>query len=112
VLLKRSVRRPLSTSNRPFGLLAMTLLPVRGGRGMRATKIRLVMVVVPIAVGVPAAAGTTSVTAKIGAGLLLCKMSRGQQRWCRQQRWICSQKRKRRLMQKLMSKKMTVKVRV
>jgi hypothetical protein len=79
---------------------------------MRATKIRPVMVVVPIVVGVPAAAGTTSVTAKIGAGLLLCKMSRGQQRWCRQQRWICSQKRKRRLMQKLMSKKMTVKVRV
>jgi len=92
------VRRPLSTNNRPSRLLAMTLLLVRGGRGMRATKIRLVMVVVPIAVGVLAAAGTTSVTAKIGAGLLLCKMSRGQKRWCRQHRWICSQRRKRRLM--------------
>ena len=38
VLLKRSVRRPLSTSNRPSGLLAMTMLPVHGGRGMRAMK--------------------------------------------------------------------------
>jgi hypothetical protein len=63
----------MSLSSRPFRLLPMTLFPVRGSRGMRATKIRPVMV----AVRAPAAAGTTSVTAKIGAGLLLSKMSRG-----------------------------------
>jgi len=86
----------------------MTLLPVRGSRGMRAIKIRHVMVVVPVTVGEPATAGTTSVSTKIGVMLLLGKMSRGQQRWCGQQRWICNQGGKRRLMQKLMSKKMVV----
>ena len=75
MLLKRSVRRPLSTSSR-----SSALLPVRGSRGIRAMKIRPAMVVVPVVVGAPTAAGTTSVTTKIGAGLLLCKMSRGQQR--------------------------------
>jgi hypothetical protein len=75
-------------------------------------KIKPAMAIVPVVVGAPVAAGTTSVTIKIGAGLLLCKMSRRQQRWGRQQRWIYSQRGKRGLMQKLMSKKMVVKVRV
>jgi len=75
VLLKRSVRRPLSTSSR-----LSALLPVRRSRGIRATKIRPAMVVVPVVVGAPATMGTTSVTTKIGASLLLCKMSRRQQR--------------------------------
>jgi hypothetical protein len=56
----------------------MTLLPVCGSRGMRAIKIRHVMVIVPVTVGAPAAAGTTSVLTKIGVILLLGKMSRGQ----------------------------------
>ena len=43
VLLKRSVRRPLSTSSR-----LSALLPVRRSRGIRATKIRPAMVVVPV----------------------------------------------------------------
>jgi hypothetical protein len=51
---------------------------------MRATKIRLVMAVVLVAVGALVATGTTSVTAKTGVVLLLGKMSK------RQQRWICS----------------------
>jgi hypothetical protein len=70
------------------------------------------MAAIPVVIGASAATGTTSITAKIEAGLLLGKMSRGQQRWCGQQRWICSQGEKRRLMQKLMSKKMAVKVRI
>jgi len=59
------VRSPLLTSSRSFGLLPMTLLPVRGIRGMRTMKIILVLVVVPVAVGDLIAVRTTSVTAKI-----------------------------------------------
>jgi hypothetical protein len=84
----------------------MTLFPVHGSREMRAIKIRPVMAVVPVVVGAPIAEGTTSVTAKIGVVLLLGKMSKGQQMW------ICNQEEKRSLMQKLMSKKMTMKVRI
>jgi hypothetical protein len=84
----------------------MTLLLIRESRGMRTMKIRLVIVIVPVAFGALVVAGTTSVTAKTRVVLLLGKMSRGQQRW------ICSQGWKRSLMQKLMSKKMVVKVRV
>jgi len=75
------MRRPLPTSSRSSGLLPMTLLPVYGSRGMRATKIRPIMVVVPVVVEVPVATGTTSVKAKTRVMLLLGKMSRGQQRW-------------------------------
>jgi len=82
----------------------MTLLLVRGSRGMRATKIRHVMAVIPVAVGAPVVAGTTSVMDRVV--LLLGRMSKGRQRW------ICSQGWKRSLMQKLMSKKIVVKVRV
>jgi hypothetical protein len=84
----------------------MTLLSVQGSREMRATKIRPVIAVVPVVVGAPIAEGTTSFTAKIGVVLLLGKMSKVQQRW------ICNQEGKRSLMQKLMSKKMAMKVRV
>jgi hypothetical protein len=76
VLLRRSVRRPLSTSNSPSALLPVILLPVRGNRGRRATKISPVMAIVLVVVGAPVAAGTTSVTTKIRVGLLLCKISR------------------------------------
>jgi len=69
----------------------MTFLPARGSRGTRAMKIRPVMAVVPVAVGALVAARTTSVTTKTRAVLVLGKMNRGQQRWCGQQRWICSQ---------------------
>jgi len=58
---------------------------------MRAMKIRLAMAVVPVVVRAPVAAGMTSITSKTRVVLLLGKMSRGQQRWCGQQRWICSQ---------------------
>jgi len=58
----------------------MTLLLVRGSRGMRATKIIHVMTVVLVTVGAPAAAGPISVTTKIGVMLQLGKMSKGQQR--------------------------------
>jgi hypothetical protein len=56
----------------------MTLLLVRGSRGMRATKIRHVMVVIPVAVGAPVVAGTTSVMDRVV--LLLGRMSKGRQR--------------------------------
>jgi hypothetical protein len=78
VLLKGPVRRPLPSSSRSSGLLPMTLLPVYGSRGMRAIKIRPVMTAILVAVGAPVAKGTTSVTAKTGAVLLLGKMSRRQ----------------------------------
>jgi len=73
---------------------------------MRTMKIKPVLVVVPVAIGAPVAARMISVTAKIRGVLLLGKMNRGQQRW------ICSQGLKGSLMQKLMSKKMVVKVSV
>jgi len=63
------------------GLLPMTLLPVHGNRGMKALKIRLVVIVVPIVVGAPVVAGATFVMTKIRVVLQLGKMSRGQQRW-------------------------------
>jgi hypothetical protein len=56
----------------------MTLLPVHGSKGMRATKIRPVMIVVPVAVGALVVARTTSVITKTGVMLLLGKMSTGQ----------------------------------
>ena len=90
VLLKRSVTRPLPTSSRPSRLLPMTLLPVCGSRGMRTMKIRHVMVVVPVVIGAPVVTRMTSVMTKIRVVLLLGKVSRGQQRWCGQQMWICS----------------------
>ena len=40
-------------------------------------KIRPVMAIVPVVVRALVVAGTTSITTKIGAGLLLCKMSDG-----------------------------------
>jgi hypothetical protein len=90
----------------------MTMLPVHRSRGMRATKSRHVMVVIPVVVRALVSTGTASVTAKIRVMLLLGKISKGQQRWCGQQRWICSQEGKRSLMQKLMSKKMVVKIHI
>jgi len=81
VLLKWLVRRPLPRTSRPCGLLPMTLLLVHGSRGMRTTEIRPVLAAVPVAVRVPVTARTTSVTAKIGVGLLLGKMSIGLWRW-------------------------------
>jgi len=48
---------------------------------MRTTEIRPVLAVVPVAVGVPVAIRTTSVTAKIRVGLLLGKMSIRLWRW-------------------------------
>jgi len=59
-------------------LLLMTLHPVHGSKGMRATKIRPVMIVVPVAVGALVVARMTSVTTKTGVMLLLGKMSIGQ----------------------------------
>jgi len=56
----------------------MTLLPVHGSKGMRATKIRPVMIVVPVVVGALVVARTTSVITKTGVMLLLGKMSTGQ----------------------------------
>jgi hypothetical protein len=56
----------------------MTLLLVRGSRGMRATKIRHVMAVIPVAVGAPVVAGTTSIMDRVV--LLLGRMSKGRQR--------------------------------
>ena len=76
VLLRRSVRRPLFTSSEQSALLPVILLPVCESRGRRGMKIKPTMAIVPVIVRAPVAAGTTSVTAKIGAGLLLCKMSR------------------------------------
>jgi hypothetical protein len=81
VLLKWLVRRLLPRTSMPCGLLSMTLLLVRGSRGMRTTEIRPVLAVVPVAVGVPVATRTTSVMAKIGVGLLLGKMSIRLWRW-------------------------------
>jgi hypothetical protein len=94
VLLKRSMRRPLPKTS----------------RGVKTMKIRPVLATISAALGVPVAARTTSVTIKIRAVLMLGKMNRGQKRWCGQQRWICSHGWKGSLMQKLMSKKMTMKV--
>jgi len=69
------MRVPLPTSSRPSGLLPMTLVLVRGSRGMRTMKIKPVMVVIPITVGALVATGMTSIMAKTEAVLLLGKMS-------------------------------------
>jgi hypothetical protein len=89
-----SVRRPLPKTS----------------RGVKTMKIRPVLAAISAALGVPVAARTTSVTIEIRAVLMLGKMNRGHKRWCGQQRWICSHGWKGSLMQKLMSKKMTMKV--
>jgi hypothetical protein len=52
-LLKRSVKRPLSRTSRPSGLLPVVLLPVCRGRRMNNMKIRLVMIVILTVVGAP-----------------------------------------------------------
>lgn len=54
-LFKRPVRRPLSRTSRPSGLLPVVLLPVCRGRRMNNMKIRLVKAVIPIVVGAPVA---------------------------------------------------------
>jgi len=55
---------------------------------MRAMKIRLAIVVVCVAVERQLQREQPLL---IRVVLLLGKMSRGQQRWCGQQRWICGQ---------------------
>jgi hypothetical protein len=80
--LKRLVRRPLPRTSRPFGLLLVTLFPVCRGRRKNTMKIRPVLAIIPIVVGVPVAVLMSSVTAKIRPVLMLGKVSRGQQRRC------------------------------
>jgi hypothetical protein len=54
--LKRLVRRPLPRTSRPSGLLPVTLFPVCRGRRINTMKIRPVLAIIPIVVGVPVAA--------------------------------------------------------
>jgi len=61
-------------------LLPVALLLVGGSRGMKAMKIIPVLVVVAIAIGMLVSTRMTSITVKVGAVLILGKMSRGQQR--------------------------------
>jgi hypothetical protein len=61
-------------------LLPVALLLVGGSRGMKAMKIRPVLVAMAVAVGMLVATRTTFVTVEVGAVLILGKMSRGQQR--------------------------------
>jgi len=51
VLLKRLVRRPLWRTRWPFVLLPVALLSVSGSIALKAMKIRVVLVVVEVAVG-------------------------------------------------------------
>jgi len=55
-LLKRPVRRPLPKTNRPSGLLPVTLFQFCKGRRMNTMKIRPVLDVISTAVGAPVAA--------------------------------------------------------
>ena len=81
VLFKGPMRKPLPRVSRLSGLLPITLLLIHGSREIRTIKIRLVFVAVPIAIRALVAAITNPIIAKIKVVLLLCKMSRGQQRW-------------------------------
>ena len=54
-LLKRPVRRPLPKTNRPSGLLPVTLFQFCKGRRMNTMKIRPVLVVISTVVGAPVA---------------------------------------------------------
>jgi hypothetical protein len=76
VLLKRPLFRIRGT---PV-LLLVALLPVSRSRGMKAMKIRPMLVVVAVAVWMLVATRPTSVTTKVRVVLILGKMSRGQQR--------------------------------
>jgi hypothetical protein len=80
VMLKRPVRRPLFRIRGTPVLLLVALLPVSGSRGMKAMKIRPMLVVVAVAVWMLVATRPTSVTTKVRVVLILGKMSRGQQR--------------------------------
>jgi hypothetical protein len=88
VLLKRSVRRPLFKTSRSSSLLLVTLLPVYRNKGMKIMKIKHVLTVMPDVVGVLVVARMTFIMIEIGVVLMLGKMSRGQERWCGQWRWI------------------------
>jgi len=93
-------------------MLQVTLLPVYESKGMKTMKVRLVLATISVAIEAPVAAKTTFITVKIRVTLMLGKMSKGQKRWCWQQKWIYSHGLKGSLMQKLMSKKMAIKVSV
>jgi hypothetical protein len=110
VLLKKLVKRPLPRTSRSSGMLPITLLPVYESRGMKTMKVRPVLATMSVAIEAPVAAKTTSITTKIRVVLMLGKMSKGQKRWCWQQKWIYSHGLKGSFMQKLMSKKMAIKV--
>jgi hypothetical protein len=112
VLFKRLVKRPLPRTNRSSGMLPVTLLPVYDSRGMKTMKVRPMLATMSVAIGAPIAAKTNFITVKIRVMLMLGKMSKGQKRWCWQQKWIYSHGLKGSLMQKLMSKKMAIKVSV
>jgi hypothetical protein len=55
---------------------------------MKIMKIKHVLTVMPDAVGVLVVARMTFIMIEIGVVLMLGKMSRGQERWCGQWRWI------------------------
>jgi len=112
VLLKRLVKRPLPRTSKSSAMLPVTLLLVYESRGMKTMKVRLVLATMSVAIGAPVAAKRTSITVKIRVTLILGKMSKGQKRWYWQQNWIYSHGLKGSLMQKLMSKKMAIKVSV
>jgi hypothetical protein len=76
ILLRKPVSRPLSKPKGVSVLLLVALSPVGRSRGIEATVVKLVLVVVAVAVGTPVATRTAPVTVEIGVVLRCGKVSR------------------------------------
>jgi len=76
ILLRKPVSRPLSRPRGASVLLLVALSLVGRSRGIEATVVKLVLVVVAVAVGTPVATRTAPVTVEIGVVLRCGKVSR------------------------------------